>query len=71
MSKTDDIEKIKAQRKKELDYRNKYQKENYYRAVAMIPLSEKDNILNYIKEKGYKSFTSYVLELIKKDMQTK
>lgn len=49
-------------------YQNNYNKEHYARLSIQVGLEEKAKIDEHWKSKGYKSFNSYVNDLIRKDM---
>lgn len=49
-------------------YQNNYNKEHYARLSIQVGLEEKSKIDEHWKSKGYKSFNSYVNDLIRKDM---
>ena len=49
-------------------YNNQYNKENYARLSIQVPKGEREYIDTHWKSKGYKSFNSYVMDLIRKDM---
>lgn len=49
-------------------YQNNYNKEHYARLSIQVGLEEKAKIDKHWKSKGYKSFNSYVNDLIRKDM---
>lgn len=49
-------------------YQNNYNKENYARMSVLIPIEDKEIIEEHRKKLGYKSFSSYALELIRKDI---
>lgn len=49
-------------------YNNKYNRENYARMSVLVQLEDRDKIDSHWKEKGFKSFNSYVNDLIRKDM---
>lgn len=52
-----------------IKYNNQYNKENYARLSIQVPKAERNNIDDYWKSKGYKSFNAYVIDLIRKDMK--
>jgi len=52
----------------QIKYNNQYNKEHYARLSVQVPISERETLDNHWKNKGYKSFNSYVNELIKRDM---
>lgn len=49
-------------------YKNAFQKENYDRISLTIPKGQKAIIQQYAKNQG-KSLNSYIVDLIKKDME--
>ncbi len=49
-------------------YKNDYNKEHYARLSVLIPIEDKSDIEKYWKKKGYKSFSAYANELIRRDM---
>lgn len=49
-------------------YNNKYNRENYARLSVLVQLEDREKIDAHWKEKGFKSFNSYVNDLIRKDM---
>lgn len=50
------------------NYQNDYNKEHYARLSVLIPKEDKDEITKHWKSKGFKSFSAYANELIRKDM---
>lgn len=55
----------------QIKYNNQYNKEHYARLSVQVPISERETLDNHWKKKGYKSFNSYVNELIKRDMNNR
>ena len=51
-----------------IKYNNQYNKENYARLSILVPKAERETIDMHWKKKGYKSFNSYVTDLIRKDI---
>ena len=51
-----------------INYNNEYNKKNYVIKNLTIPIKEYNDINNYRIEKGYKSFNSFVMELIRREM---
>lgn len=49
-------------------YNNQYNRENYARLSVQVPKNDRESIDIHWKNKGYKSFNAYVLDLIRKDM---
>lgn len=50
-------------------YNNQYNKEHYARLSVQIPINERESIEIHWKSKGYKSFNSYINELIQNDIK--
>ena len=61
--------KLKEQKKKQLDRQNKYVKANYDRIGFVVPKGEKQKIIEHLEKLGYENITSYIVDLIKKDME--
>lgn len=49
-------------------YKNQYTKEHYARLSVLVSIEDRPIIDKHWKNKGYKSFNSYVNDLIRKDM---
>lgn len=59
-----------AMNEKELKkYRREYNKDNYKTMKVYVKEEEYPPIIDHMKNKGYKSFSGYVKDLIEKDMQ--
>lgn len=54
-----------------IKYNNKYNREHYARLSVNVRPEEKPKIEAHWKKKGFKSFNSYVNDLIRKDMYEK
>lgn len=52
----------------QIKYNNQYNREHYARLSVQVAKEERESIDNHWKAKGYKSFNSYVNDLIRKDM---
>lgn len=50
-------------------YRNNYTKNNYARLTVIVPKSDKDKIMEHIKNKGFSSTSDYFRSLLYKDME--
>lgn len=70
MSQSDieELEKYRAQRKKNNDYRNNYAKENYRRMVCLYPINDAPIV---DKARGDLSISNYLVELINRDLKEK
>ena len=53
----------------QIDYNNKFNKENYDIIKVVVPKGQKDIISKYAKEKQYKSTSDYIKTLIRNDME--
>lgn len=49
-------------------YQNDYNKEHYARLSVLIPLEDKEELEKYWKNKGFKSFSAFANELIRREM---
>ena len=49
-------------------YQNNYNKEHYARLSVLIPPEDKEIIEKHWKKKGFKSFSAYANDLIRKDI---
>lgn len=59
-----------AMNEKELkEYRREYNKDNYKTMKVYVKEEEYPPIIDHMKNKGYKSFSGYVKDLIEKDME--
>lgn len=63
------FEKLKAQRKKQLDRQNNYIRQNYDRIAFVIPKGQKAIIEERAKTAGFSSVNDYIKALIAKDLQ--
>ena len=61
--------KLKEQKKKQLDRQNRYVKANYDRIGFVVPKGDKQKIIEHLQKLGYENITSYIVDLIKKDME--
>ncbi|MCM1104703.1 MAG: hypothetical protein NC409_11445 [Clostridium sp.] len=50
------------------NYQNDYNKEHYARLSVIVQKEDKDALTKHWKSKGFKSFSAYANELIRKDM---
>ncbi|WP_304580417.1 hypothetical protein [Thomasclavelia cocleata] len=41
--------------------KNKYNSKNYYRFPVTLPIEKKDNLIDFINQKGYKSLNEFVV----------
>ena len=51
-----------------VEYKNQYNREHYARLSVQVRLEDRAEIDAHWKSKGFKSFNSYVNDLIRKDM---
>lgn len=52
----------------QVKYNNQYNREHYARLSVNVKLEDRTEIDEHWKKKGFKSFNSYVIDLIRKDM---
>lgn len=62
------VKYMEKEKYNKIKYNNKYNKENYARLSVQVSPEEKPIIENHWKNKGFKSFNSYVKDLIRRDM---
>lgn len=63
-----ELEKYRAQKKREMEYRNQYAKENYKRLICLFPIELADQLE---KARNGEPVSAYILDLIKRDMRKK
>mgnify|MGYP000128459722 CR=1 FL=1 len=66
----DEREKVKMSEKKfnEIEYKNQYNKDNYDRLTLNLPRGFKAKMKKHMNKKGFANYSSYIVDLIKKDM---
>lgn len=52
----------------QIKYQNEYNKKKYVMKNLAIPVKEYEKIDEYRRKKGYKSFTNFILDVIRKEM---
>ena len=55
-------------KKSQFDYINDYAKNNYDRLSLIMPKGLKEKIAERAKEKNYKTLSSYIVDLVKSDL---
>ena len=55
-------------KKSQFDYINDYAKNNYDRLSLIMPKGLKEKIAERTKEKNYKTLSSYIVDLVKSDL---
>ena len=70
MKKNDKAElaRLRAQKKREMEYRNQYAKENYKRLICLFPIDLADELE---QARNGEPMSAYILDLIKRDMHKK
>ncbi len=49
--------------------KNKYSKKAYDRIVVLVPIGERQNIIDFAREKGYKSTNEFITTAIKEKQE--
>lgn len=63
-----ELEKLRSQKKKQLDRQNKYINDNYDRIGFTVPKGQKEKITDHYKQKGFSSMSEYLTALIANDL---
>ena len=66
-----ELEKIAEKYKQRNKYINEWQKDKYYRLTVLIPKDQKDQLAQTAKNRGFKTVSDYVKNLIDNDIQQK
>ena len=70
MTKADmeELKKLRAQKERNMKYRNQYAKENYRRIICMLPIDQSDL---FDKARGDEPISSYMIKLFRADARKK
>jgi predicted HTH transcriptional regulator len=64
------LDKLEQQRKKQLKRQNNYMMEKYDRIALLLPKGSRQELEKRMTEKGFKTVTEYLKDLIEKDKKT-